>query len=376
MNRLTKLAILSMLLFNFPANASAAYPTENTQEAKNIFLAYTGYSADSDGTLHQQYWDVNDWKPIVTHMNHTTGKADGEMFTDILFTAAAVKGADGKLKYIGVSDKSSGVQSDWQLYKNELFLEGKNIDALSSLAENNDLGQKIKINVWISLPYPNAEVFKNDTRRIAAVNSWIDSFISTWNANGYGNHLNFAGFYWTGESEYASGPLINDSYVMSQVNEYIHKKSVDNHRLKSLWIPYQGATSWDRWKSFGFDLSILQNNYYFSPEKNFETGMANAYANGQGVEMELDLGVTWDSVSKVRFRKYMESGVTGGYDAKNRYFGPYMKEAPLAWYMGGWYWYQGARDHALLRLYRTGSPLYDDIWKFVNGSYQGKTVKN
>jgi hypothetical protein len=367
-------SMLASLVFLLPSQAMAAYPTSTIEGSDNIFLAYTGYQADSDGLIHQQDWEANDFQPIVTHINRSTRKADGEMFTNFLFVGTAVKQSSGTLKYIGVNDDAPADLSDWKTYEDELFAPGKNINALAHVATNNGLGKEIKIHVWIALPYPNAKVFKNDTARITAVKKWIDSFLTTWNENGYGNHLSLAGFYWAGESEYVSGGLINDGYVMSTVNAFIHQKMVDGHPLHSLWIPYQGAASWDRWKTFGFDVSILQNNYYFR-KASFETAAANAFENGQGMEMELDLGVTWDPVSRAKFKKYLDSGVTGGYDSSKRYYGPYMSNVPLAWYVGGWYWHDGVRDHAILRLYNTGNPLYDHIWEFIKGTYHDDSKK-
>jgi hypothetical protein len=373
MKRARTSAIFLSLIMLFaslaPGQAQAAYPDLSLEGSENIFLAYIGEQADSDGLIHPQDWSANDLQPIVTHIDRSTGKADGEMFTNFLFVASAVKNAAGVLKQVGVSDESPADPTDWQTYRDELFAPGKNLHALADVAANNKLGKPIPIHVWIGLPYPNAKVFHNDTKRIASVERWIDSFLQTWEEQGFSSRLSLAGFYWTGESDYASGGLINDGYVMSAVNTYIHKLSVDGHPLHTLWIPYQGASGWDRWKSFGFDLSILQNNYYFR-NASFETAAANAYENGQGMEMELDLGATWSPVSRAKFKKYLDSGVTGGVDSSKRPFKPYMKNVPLAWYVGGWYWYNGMRDHVILRLYQSGNPLYDQIWAFLKGTYQ------
>lgn len=369
-----KLAFLLMIMLLTPSLSQAASQQPKTiPGSQHIFLAYVGYSVDADGSLHHQYWEGKDLQPVVTHIDRKTGKADGLMFTNFLFTGAAVQNGTGQVKYIGVSEQNGGNFSDWQSYKNELFLPGKNISALAELAQQNPLGKKIDLSVWVALPYPNPHVFPTDSERIAAEKGWIDSFLTTWQSGGYGKNLYLAGFYWTGESEYANTGRIYDGYVMSQVNAYVHQKKADSHALYTLWIPYQGAKSWDRWKLYGFDLSILQNNYYFDPQKSFETGAANAFANGQGMEMELDLGVTWDFPPRARFLKYLNSGITGGKDGMQRSFPAYMKGYPLAWYTGGWYWYNGERDQALIRLYRTGSPLYDYIYQFIQGTYKGPT---
>lgn len=342
---------------------------------QDLFLAFTGYSIGSDGSEHFQYWEANDLNPVITHLNQSTGLADGEMFTDFLFLALAVKNSSGVVKHIARNNNAPAAPKDWQIYLQELVAARKNLNALYAVALNNGLGRQIKISVWIGLPYPHPRVFAGDTGRIAAVQAWIDDFLTTWNSAGYSDRLTLRGFYWIQESIYYHGPVYNDGFVVSQVNNHIHNKHVNNSQLQALWLPYQTAAGWDHWKTFGFDLSLLQPSYYFDPTRSLETGVADACANGQGVVMEMDLAVTWDSVKRARFIEYLDKGTAGGYDSTGRYFGPYMKTPPAAWYVGGWYWSMGVRNHAVLKLYNSADILYDKIRDFVKGTYKAGTAR-
>lgn len=365
---IASVSIMLLILFSFPLMAFAAYPSPGTYGVNDLFLAFTGWTVGSDGSQHQQYWTTNDLQPIITHKN-SAGQADGEMFTDYLFMARAIKNGSGVIKYIERNDSSPGNYTDWTTYKNELFASGKNINALYTVSLYNGLGRQIVTDVWIALPYPHPSVFGSDTNRITNVKNWIDSFISTWNSGSYSSRLNLKGFYWIQESEYYQGTY-DDGNVMTAVNNHIHTKYVNGQQLKALWIPYQDAASWNLWSSFNFDLSILQPSYYFNPAKSLEKGAADAYSNSQGVEMEMDLGVIWDSTKRDRFIYYMNKGATGGYDSQGRYFGPYMSGAPIGWYVGGWYWSDPyTRQHSIIQLYNNGDALYNSIWEFVKGTY-------
>lgn len=346
------------------------YPLPGVHGVKNLFLAFTGWVIGSDGSGHRQYWEVEDFKPVIAHIDRSTMTADDEMFTDFLFLGLVVKNASGSYKHIDRNEASPGNMADWNIYLNELFAPGKNINALYTISRYNGLGRQIAADVWIGLPYPNPKIFISDYNRISSVCKWIDSFISFWNAGSYSNRLNLRGFYWVQESEYFNTRSNSDSYVMTRVNRYIHSKYINGRQLKALWIPYQKAVGWNQWKSFGFDLSVLQPSHYFNPKMNLETGACDSYANGLGVEMELDLAVTYDKVKRARFIEYLDKGSTGGKDSAGRQFGAYMKESVLAWYMGGWSLNNGQRNHCIHKLFRSGDDLYDNIWDFVRSTYK------
>lgn len=307
---------------------------------------------------------------MITHINRTTKAADGEMFTDFLFLAIAVKNKSGEYKYIVRNDSSPAGTVDWQIYLNNLFAPQKNLNALYTVSKYNGLGRQISTDVWIGLPYPHPNIFAADSDRVLAVTRWINSFLKTWNSVNYSSRLTLRGFYYVQESLYYNTVKFDDANLMVRVNKYIHSKHVNNRQLKSLWIPYQKAAGWDRWKDYGFDLSVLQPSYYFNPKMKLETGACDAHMNVQGVEMELDLACVSDGMKRSRFIEYMDKGCTGGSDSTGRLFGAYMKESPLAWYLGGWYWNNGKRNHCIHNLYRSGDILYDKISEYLKGTYK------
>lgn len=347
----------------------SGYPKPGLSGVRHLFLAFTGYSIGSDRSEHYQHWEQNDFIPVLNHINRRTGSADASLFTEFLFLGLAVKTFSGAIRYIDRNDEAPGTEKDWQNYKNELFAPGRNLNALYAASRNNRLGHQLNPDVWIALPYPHPTVFPTDFKRAAAVRNWIDSFLFTWSTGCFARRLILRGFYWLQESEYYRGPQFHDAAVMRKVNRYIHRQRPDGQSLKALWIPYQKAAGWDRWKRFGFDLSILQPSYYFDQTKSLEAGAADAYSRQQGVEIEFDLAVHNSDQYRSRFLEYLEKGTAGGYDATGRYYGPYMQDSPIGWYAGGWYWENGVRQHALHKLFFSGDVLYDKIWEFVKGTY-------
>lgn len=344
----------------------AGYPAPNTYGLEHLFLAYTGYSIGQDGTRHHQYWEPTDFSPVLTWLQPGTGEAQQPLFTDYLFLATTVVTPAGAVKYLVRNDTQPASPVDWRIYLRELFAPGRNINALFTVSLHNLLSQYIPVDVWVALPYPHPEVFHSDRRRVAAVKAWIDDFLQIWNSGNYGERLNLRGFYWLQESIYYQGPKFDDRYVISRINDYVHSIWLQGRQLKALWIPYQKAGGWNLWKSLGFDVSILQPSYQFKPEMLLENAACDAYENEQGVEMELDLSVLQDQQKKSRFVEYLDRGARGGLDKAGRYFGPYMRDSVIGWYVGGWYWSGETRSHLIHSLYSAGDPLYAGIRDFVN----------
>ncbi|UOF92609.1 DUF4855 domain-containing protein [Fodinisporobacter ferrooxydans] len=372
--------LLPFLAAPLSAFAATAYPKSGTDGITNLFLTYTGYSPNGDGTSEEQHWKTNDFLPILTHIDRTYNHADGLMFTDYLFTAVAVKDGFGQLKNIAqMNDGKPATPSDWKIYMNQLFQGNdpayypENIGALYDASLHNGLTRAIPVNVWIALPYPDPKVFSTDSQRISALENWMDLFIYTWNTKGYASNFQLKGFYWIGETV-ADTADFKDTRVIQAINDYIHNKAVNKEDYSALWIPYEGATGWNQWANLHFDLSFLQPNYYFYSNKDLTKGVFHAYSTNQGVEMEFDLGVTWDYKKdgyRSKFLSYMNQGVTGVDRYVPQYFAPYQPpNAALAWYTGGWWWSHEKRDQSILKLFRTGDKLYDSLYSFLNGTYK------
>ncbi len=344
----------------------APYASLEKSNVDQLFLAYTGYSLNPNAAPQYQFWEPHEFVPLLAHINRSTGCIDGWMFSDFLFLALGILNERGDGKYLTRNESAPANRSDWDRYLDELFACDRNLDALS---QATDYVPNARPNVWIALPYPNPQIFPTDSLRLTAVRDWLHSFLCRWDDYSFDKTLSLQGFYWLQESLYYQGPEFDDRRLIKEVNQSVHRLKADGRRFRTLWIPYQLANGRTEWRELGFDLALLQPNYYFNPERKLETAAAEAYQNEQGLEMEFDLAVTYDQAKRARFIEYMNLGATGGYDEHGNYFGPYMLEAPLGWYTGGWYLGKNGRKQALFSLYQENDPLYDQIFSFLNGTY-------
>lgn len=340
------------------------YPSLNKGQIDQLFLAYTGYSIGSDGTPHYQFWETTDFLPLLTHPDVVTGCVDGTMFTDFLFLALGILNESGEGRFLTRHDKAPANWNEWVRYMSELFLCDRNLDALCQAVQRSSLSST---NVWIALPYPNPQIFPNDQLRIQAVIEWMCLFLEKWSCSHLRCCLNLKGFYWLQESLYEHGGAYDDRYVLTEVNKEIHACKENGIPLQSIWIPFQLAQGWNEWRSLGFDLAFLQPNAYFNPKRSISQAAASAYENGMGVEIEFDLAVTYDRSKREKFLEYLHEGTTGGTDDQGRYFGPYEFDSPLAWYTGGWFFGKNGRKQAMVSLYQSRDPLYDVIFRYLNG---------
>jgi len=344
----------------------APYPSIAKSRVDQLFLAYTGYSLNPNAAPQYQFWEPHEFIPLLAHVDRSTGRFDGQMWTDFLFLALGILDERGDGKYLTRSETAPATRADWDRYTAELYACNRNLDALYQAVAAVPYPHA---NVWIALPYPNPSVFPDDTLRLDAVLDWLQSFLARWRETPFERRLSLQGFYWLQESIYYQGPEYDDRLLIRSVNQAIRRLNFRGKKYRTLWIPYQLANAREEWEQLGFDLALLQPNYYFNPERKLETAAAEAYANGQGFEMELDLAVTYDEAKRARFIEYMNLGATGGFDAAGNYFGPYMLESPLGWYTGGWYLGKNGRKQSIISLYQNNDPLYDQIYAFLNGTY-------
>ncbi len=340
------------------------YPSLSKGQIDQLFLAYTGYSIGTDGTPHYQFWEPTDFLPLLTHTDEATGCVDGTMFTDFLFLALGILNESGEGRFLARNEKAPANWNEWVRYQNELFLCDRNLDALCQAVQRSSLSST---NVWIALPYPNPQIFPSDPLRIRAVVEWMCLFLENWSNRPLKCCLNLKGFYWLQESLYEYGGAFDDRLVMTEVNREIHACKENGVPLQSIWIPYQLAHGWNEWRTLGFDLAFLQPNAYFNPQRSISQAAASAYENDMGVMIEFDLAVTYDQSKREKLLEYLRVGATGGTDAQERYFGPYGYESPLAWYTGGWFFGKNGRKQAMVSLYQSNDPLYDVIFRYLNG---------
>ncbi|RNB84606.1 DUF4855 domain-containing protein [Brevibacillus fluminis] len=347
------------------------YPNLACSCVNQLFLAYTGYSIGSDSIPQYQFWEPSDLLPVIAHLDRQTGTINGSMFTDVLFLAFAVLNEQGEPRYLTRNEQAPATVADWTIYTDELFLCTRNLDALRIAHEKTCFAEWTR--VWVALPYPNPSVVGDDANRIRAIIRWMDDFLARWDTASLDCQLRLMGFYWVQESVYFTGPANDDRSVIRAVNRAIRARCAAGSLLHSLWIPYQQANGWDQWRKLGFSLSFLQPNHYFQPTQLIETAAVQSYANGLGVEIEFDLGVTYDAAKRARLQEYLRLGATGGTDPAGNVFGPYMRTSPLAWYSGGWFFGKNGRKQAFVSLYQSDGPLYDQIYWYLHGIYEPQT---
>lgn len=357
------------------------YPPLHHLGINNLFLLYTGYSPSESIGPVEQHWESSDLFPILTYINTNQDKPVDTFFTEFIFLAQTVIGDNGNLKYITkTTDGLPADPTDWKIYLQQLFFGNmpilnlydkpikQNLLAIRDVSLSNPSGRIIDIDIWIALPYPHATIFTTDEARVTEVKSWIDAFLSLWKEQRFPSSIRLRGFYWHGEAIYTTPPM-NDLSVLTQVNDYVHGiKQGHPAPLNTVWIPYQGARGWDQWACAHFDISFLQPGHYFRPDFKLDSAARNAYSVKEGIEIEFDLRVTERTDFRNRFIAYLDKGASGGGKLLCRY-PPYMGSA-LAWYPGGWWYYdQTTRGFSLNKLYENGDPLYDSIYQFTKGIY-------
>ncbi|MGM0711530.1 DUF4855 domain-containing protein [Brevibacillus parabrevis] len=342
----------------------APYPSLRNSPIDQLFLTYTGYSIGTDGTPHYQFWECTDFLPLLFHTDPATGLTDGVMFTDFLFLALGILNQSGEGRFLARHDKAPANWNEWLRYMDELFLCDRNLDALCQAVRCSPLS---RTNVWIALPYPNPQVFGDDECRIQAVVDWMCLFLERWATKPWQDCLSLKGFYWLQESLYFQGPEYDDRRVIQAVNAAIHSCKMVGQPLRSIWIPYQQAAGWNEWSQLGFDLAFLQPNAYFNPKKSLDAAAVASYDQQMGVEIEFDLGVTYDQDKRARLLEYLRAGAAGGTDRQGQSYGPFQYDSPLAWYTGGWFFGKNGRKQAMVSLYQSGDPLYEQLFYFLNG---------
>lgn len=217
-----------------------------------------------------------------------------------------------------------------------------------------------RVNVVLGLPVPLKELrsfgrlpgqsqkldLGREDDRQQAMRWYIDYVLGRYRQGSY-PHLRLSGFYWTGESIATS-----DDAIVRWTGQFLHERG-----MKFYWIPYFSASGLDRWRDLDFDAVMLQPNHFFSEKPQVDRlaiAAKRAMLAGSGVEMEFDSRALESEAFRRRFYDYFDAGATYGW----------MKGAIVGWYEGG-----GAIG-AFLKSPNVGRPLYDTIYRFVQGTYR------
>jgi hypothetical protein len=349
----------------FPPNTPAS------ANLSNIMLIYSGhYDPPVWGT-----WMLRDALPYVAYLDRN-GKVQDWFFDAFLFLGLQ---SNRKRAFDSPARATAADKVDWQWYLDRLFADGQQIAAFNEATAyaGRELGQPDhKSKIIIAIPNPHtvlddfgdvdgdgvSENFTSRDRtvddairdRVKAVKWYVDQTLTRFKEKNFQN-TEIVGYYWLEEKINFNAK--SEVPTIQAVAKYLHEKG-----LKFYWIPYFKASGFREWKNLGFDVAIMQPNYFFNaniPVSRFKETVDLAQQYNMGIEIEgegrmLEMtGSQW----RDRYYEYLNQGVQQGY----------MKDAIKAYY-------QGAK--ALLDASRISEPeirrLYDATYEFVKGTYTGK----
>ncbi len=298
--------LTAALLFASLLSSAMDYPTPAQAGFHHCALIY-----------RNEHRSVEDMKPYVAQWKD--GKAARWLFDSFLYLVYTT--SRGRRTEVDATQKV-----DWDEQLDGWFKKGRDLDSLDKALEeaSKSLGVlPIKRQIMLSIPYMHSSVkdfgdvngdgttedLSKDSGRRTVLNWYIGEAEKRFNAAGY-KHLSLWGFYWMNE---ATGQ--GDAEKIKLASNLVHQAG-----YKLLWIPWHRAPRWEQWKSFGFDVAIMQPNYAFvtsihkgSVKRNRLAANAEmTRSNGLGVEMETGNVVTSDADRRA-FYHYLADG------AKSRY---------------------------------------------------------
>ena len=274
--------------------SAAGYATPDLLEgSENIFLSYTFSPSHRSGRRTKE-----EYLPIVGYYD-TQDKLRDIFFDSFLFLPCVTSTPSGGVTYRDNNNPANF--SDWQLFIDDVFLDGYNIKALDAAVGEVKAGlgssySDFKANVFLTVLYPvrtqtdfgdvdgdgKTENFNYLADRQKAIRWIIDEQLARYKSCNFKN-LNLVGFYWFEENFARSDP--NELNVITTMTGYVHQKG-----YKAIWIPYYKAPGYSSWKSYGFDVANYQPNYMFVGDANSSrvTAACNTAKDlGMGVEIEI-----------------------------------------------------------------------------------------
>lgn len=364
-------------------------PQEQLQEGEylksiagvsDIVKIYNGYySADPEVALNT----ADEFLPYIAYLDRNGN------IVDTLFDAVALVPchtdypSGGRLVKTGT--KSGGIKSDWELYFDLTFGEGRDLYNLDEAVDRvfSALGREEKYGVFLTIPFPSvlegefgdidgdgrAEYCRTLEERTAIVDWYVKKCVDAFGQAGYEN-LKLLGFYWYRE-EVNYSETDHEDLLIKNTN-----RIVDTLGLVTLFDPFYLSTGFDHWQELGFDGAVMQPNLAFRSDRDyFLTEMLTEFAQtskkyGLGVEMETD------EPSYFRGGEYLEAG-------KN--FEAYLYYGALTGYMyAAKTYYQGAGPGTFFDLCYgdTSTPkglylrrLYELLYSFIKHSYSNTAPK-
>lgn len=298
------------------------------------------------GAVDRPVWTKDQLKPYVAH-TYADGRQswffDSFMFVE--FTTSKANGASFATKY---NNGRAARRADWEkLLHLQMGDESQNACyALNELI--GDLKPQLgtpesKHTVVFTMPIAVYQFqnwgeldgkpldFNNMEDRIAAQKWYIDQLLDLWNEMNYDN-LDMIGFYWV--DEFISEDNYFTDTVAKAISEYLHEKG-----LKLYWIPYYFSNpNALKWKSYGFDLCLLQPNYMFKLNGAYPAmaklydAIAQAKNYGMGLEVEFEADAIYGdgdayADNRVRYNRLVD--YLDKFDSRGAF-----DVASVSWYSG------------------------------------------
>ena len=361
---------LLMLAMLMPTKATAAYFPPGSASANGIedlVLIYSGYYNPANyGGEDISAWPREQFKPYAAFVDQF-GRRQDTLFRDYLFLG--LQGPNGRSYHRETDASKAGLKSDWMWFLDRIFTS--DMEQLNALNEETkataaELGQtELKNGVVIMVPFANENVtnfgdvdgdgLSENLTALAGrekVTRWyIDEVLYRFEQANYSN-LVLKGFYWLKEDMDTTKP--DEVNLVKNTATYIHNQG----DYIFVWIPWSQAYAATQWASFNFDFAILQPNHFVnrndttSPET-IKNSSAKSFNAGMGVEIEFDGQILRSDKYRERFYDYLNGGVEYGF----------MNNSVLGYYADA----RGVYD--LVRNAEAGYPIYEDLYRFVKGTY-------
>lgn len=244
-----------------PSKNNDTYLSPVSLNIENHIVMLPCGALDDDATYS---WTFDDLLPYTSYLSED--KALDRMFGGFIFNGICTRKNHYIYPlYVGLGKPSD--KSDWSKWIDVLFKKHVNLAALSQAVRDTPL------DVWISIPFPHpfqdkfgvvggvSLNFNIEHHRILAVRWWIEMFLEHWEKKiSQHDQLRLRGFLWQRES--IDG---NDETVVRQTNAFIHKKG-----YLSMWLPNHRTYGVQHHKSFGFDVTAINPNYYGNTSDDYE----------------------------------------------------------------------------------------------------------
>jgi hypothetical protein len=290
-------------------------------------------------------WTVDNLIPYLSYLEK--GRSIDTMFGGLIFNPISAR----KNRYIYplfVSFGDLADKVDWQIALDNLFINKENFHAVATAARES-------VDIWVALPYPLPQQdnfgdiegilinFINNKDRFIALKWWINSFIKRWKKESHlHSSLIFRGFVWQREA------IMNeDDSLIKQINNYLHLQ-----RILSMWLPNYGATGVLDWKSYGFNATCVNPNYYGNTNHDYQW-INNAAAFTQfyntGLQINYGKGIIFNDTHLV---DYLNLGLPQ--------YNNYMKNCLLVYQFP---------NQTLEEVYKMNLIDYKRLYSFIKGKY-------